>query len=74
MSDWICKNFAWLIGFLDSIGFWGQVILAVSILLAAVFACIISATRDYEFAEDDDAFDARWMDYEAWLDTRPGRR
>ena len=76
IADWINSHLPWLVETIAGLGLKGNLILTAVILAAIVVGSTIKENRELitDLMNDDDPFDSKWMDYDAWLETRPERK
>ena len=76
ISNWINSHLLWLVDVIARMGLKGQLILTAVIIAAVAMGNTLKENRDgiEELLGDDEPFDATWMDYDEWLNTRPERR
>lgn len=75
LCDWINSHFSWLADAVVSIGFKGQLVLGVAIIISITICYVLIENRKHiaDLMSDDEPY-AKWMDYDRWLDTKPERK
>lgn len=76
ICDWINRHLPWLVENVGNMSLKGQITLAAVVLLVIVAGWTLVKNRAFIAAlfSDDEPYDAGWMEYDAWLDTRPERK
>lgn len=76
ICDWINGHFPWLVDTIGNMSLKGQITLAAVVLLAIVVGCTLIKNHAFisELIRSDEPYDAAWMEYDAWLDTRSERK
>ena len=76
ICDWINRHLPWLVKTIGNMSLKGQITLAAVVLFMVVAGWTLIKNRAFVVVllSDDEPYDAGWMEYDAWFDTRPERK
>lgn len=76
ICDWINRHLPWLVKTIGNMSLKGQITLAAVVLFVVVagWTLIKNCAFIAALLSDDEPYDAGWMEYDAWFDTRPERK
>lgn len=76
ICDWINRHLPWLVNTIGNMSLKGQITLAAVVLFVVVAGWTLIKNRAFVVVllSDDEPYDAGWMEYDAWFDTRPERK
>ena len=76
ICDWMNRPLPWLVETVGNMSLKGQITLATVVLLVIIAGWTLIKNRAFiaTLFSDDEPYDAGWMEYDAWFDTRPERK